>query len=89
MCSWPGRTEHDEIQDQDDEPNDSPTGTVLPGIVAAGGAHDVVRDGCGGGEEGQPELGEEAGQGEHLGHGCGGLLLLISVCSTMMGKKVD
>ena len=79
-----GRTEDDDVQDKDDEPDNSPAGAILPGVVAAG--DDLPCDGRSGDEGGHPEL-EESRKHEKLHHVDCTVLIVLVVDGTMIDSE--
>lgn len=63
-----GLTEDEDIEDQDNETNDSTTGSILPCITVAGGREGLVDDGGGVGEGSQAELEEDGNVLQHDGY---------------------
>ena len=82
-------TKDEHIEDQDNEPDDSAAGSVLPGVVEGRGGQRLLRDGGREGEGGQAEL-EEHGQSslEHFGE-CGSATSVRSSDESGFWSSVD
>lgn len=69
-----GRTEDDDVENQNNEANDTATGAILPAVVDGAG-RDLLGDGGGKGEGCQTELEEEGV--DVLIHDAGGIVVVV------------
>lgn len=79
-----GRTEDNDVEDQDNEANDATTSAILPAVVDGAGG-DLLGDGGGKGEGGQAELEEEGV--DVLIHDAGGMLLSSQRLRVVSSRK--